>query len=256
MPNMRDWEVVPESRLADSDRCVLEVINQVSPRGLPAVHGIFEGAAELLSGLPQLDPYGARDPDSYLGLYSLSTGRAVPQWPAGEGEVVFAYLHAQHPALDAILNGLATSSARVLAYVSGKRPGQLEAWCSERMVFAFEPLDLERVLASCALCVCHGNVGTSLGVLSRGLPLLMLPWHLENMLLARRIAAVGAGRVIEPEAIAAELAATLAAMLADPAYAKAARAIAQQGTVASVGTMSDHAAARIEALAASARENT
>lgn len=255
MPNMRDWEVVPEARLADSDRRVLDTINAVLPQPLTAVHGIFDDAMPLLSGVPELDPYCARDPGAYLGLHSISTGRAVPSWPAGSGPAVFAYLHAQHPGIDAILAVLAASGARVLAYISGKMPEHLESWRSANMVLSAEPVDFDRILEHCVLCVCHGNVGTSLGMLSRGLPLLMLPWHLENMLLARRVAAAGAGRVVQPELIESELASVLAAMLSDPAHAVAARVIAQRGGVASVGTMSDHAAARIEALAASAREH-
>lgn len=255
MPNMREWEVVPEARLADSDRRVLETINAVLPQPLPAVHGIFDGATPLLSGVPELDPYGTRGSDAYLGLHSMSTGHAVTPWPAGDGAAVFVYLHAQHPGLEVILKVLATSGARVLAYVSGKGVAWLDSWRSDRMVFSAEPVDFDRVLGQCALCVCHGNVGTSLGMLARGLPLLMLPWHLENMLLARRVAAAGAGRVLQPEQIESELAGVLAAMLSDPSYAFAARAIAQRGGVTSVGTMIDQAAARIEGLAVSAREH-
>ncbi len=254
-PNMRDWEVVSESRLADSDRRVLEVINAVLPHGLPAVHGIFDGATGLLSGLPQLDPYGRRDPCSYLGLSSVSNGQAVLPWPAGEGPAVFAYLYRQHPRLDAILRGLDESGARVLVSIPDAQPRQLEAYRSGRMVLANERFDLDRVLEPCVLCVCHANVGTSLSMLARGLPLLMLPIHLENMLLARRVAAAGAGRVVQPELIESEMAGALAAMLSDPAHAVAARAIAQRGGATSVGTMRDHAASRIEALAASAREH-
>lgn len=254
-PNMREWEAVPDARLADSDRRVLETINAVLPQPLTAVHGIFDDATPLLSGVPELDPYFARDPGAYLGLHSVTTGHAAPSWPTGSGPAVFAYLHAQHPGLDVILGVLAASGTRVMAYISGKMPAHLESWSSENMVLSAEPVDFDRVLERCVLCVCHGNVGTSLCMLSRGLPLLMLPWHLENMLLARRVAAIGAGQVITPERIESGLAAALAAVLSDPAYTAAARDLAQRGGVASVGTMRDHAAARIEALVASAREH-
>ncbi|MDP1672333.1 MAG: hypothetical protein Q8L65_04340 [Burkholderiales bacterium] len=247
-PNMRPWAAVPTARLADSDKRVLTAINSQLPAAerLEAVHGIFAGVAAFFSGTPELDPYGARDAGDYLGLQALSTGTAVPQWPAGEGAPVFAYLHADYPHVEHALQALAASGARVLVHVLGGNNALAQRHGSACLHFAPGLLDFQRVVKDCALCVCHGNVGTTLGMLQGGRPVLVLPKHLEHFLLGRALERLGAGRVVNPDDPAPDIAAALAAMLGDSAYSRSARALATQ----SVGTMTDRAIARIEVLAA------
>lgn len=253
-PNMRDWEPVPETRLADSDGRVLAVINsQLRSTRLEAVHGIFAGAASFFSGLPELDPYGARDAGDYLGLHARSTGTATPQWLPGEEPAVFAYLHADHPQLEDALQALDASRARVLVYVLGAG-WQAPVLKGGKLVFAEGLIDFGRVVAECAARLCHGNVGTTLGMLRGGKPVLVLPKHLEHFLLGRALQRQGAGRVIPPQEQAPDIGAELAAMLSNPSYGAAARVLAQRGADDSVGTMTGRAVARIEALAASVRE--
>lgn len=243
---------VPPARLADSDRRVLAAINSRLPAAecLAAIHGIFDGATRLFSGVPELDPYGARDPADYLGLQSLSTGHALPQWPAGEGVPVFAYLHADYPHAERALQALAASPARVLVHVLGGSAALVQRHAGARLQFAPGLLDFRRVVAECALCVCHGNVGTTLGMLQAGRPVLVLPKHLEHFLLGRALERLGSGRVVNPDDPAPDIAGALAAMLGDPAYGLSARAFAERHGAQSVGTMIERAVARIEASAA------
>ncbi len=251
MPNMRPWMSVPVERLADSDRRVLAVINQVLPpdRGLHALHEIFAGAARFFSGVPELDAYGARQADDYLGLQSLSTGTAAPVWPQGAGERVFAYLHADYLHTERALQSLAASGAGVLVHVLGNTAALTARFSNAKLQFAPQLLDFRRVVTDCGLCVCHGNVGTTLGMLQGGRPLLVLPKHLEHFLLGGAVERSGAGRVVHPDDNTPDIAGVLAAMLGDPSYGHQARALAQRCAGPSVGTMTDRAVARIEALA-------
>lgn len=257
-PNMRSWVAVPPERLTDSDGRVLAVINAALPAGsgIAALHEIFSGAARFFSGVPELDPYGARPAADYLGLQALSTGDAPPEWPPGDGPRVFAYLHADYRHAERALQALATSGARVLAHVLGGNTAALQPFRSARMVFAPQLLDFRRVVADCNLCVCHGNVGTTLGMLQGGRPVLVLPKHLEHFLLGKAVERIGAGRVVHPDEAAPDIAGALGAMLGDAAYAGSARALAGRYAGESVGTMTDRAVARIEALAAQTAEQT
>lgn len=251
-PNMRPWIAVPQTRLADSDRRVLETINSQLPAAaqLAAIYSIFEGASRFFSGVPELDPYGARDPGDYLGLQSLSTGHAAPQWPEGEGIPVFAYLHADYPHAERALQALAASSARVLVHVLGGNAALMQRHAGARLQFAPGLLDFRLVVAECTLCVCHGNVGTTMGMLQGGRPVLVLPKHLEHYLLGRALEHLGAGRVVNPDDQAPDIAGALAVMLGDPAYGRSARMFAERHGSRSVGTMADRAVARIEASVA------
>jgi len=257
-PNMRDWEAVPAGRLADSDARVLKVINAVRPDAQPlaALHCIFEGAAHFLSGIPELDPYGARPLDDYLGLRAVSAGSAEPSWPEGDGKRIFAYLHAPYPHLERALLALASSGARVLVHLPGGNAALMQKYDGERLRFAPRLLDFSKVVSGCDLCVCHGNVGTTLGMLQAGRPLLMLPMHLENFLIGRSVARAGAGESVHPDAAEPDIAGTLTRMLADPQYRKAAEGFAAREAATSVGTITGRAIARIEALAAQAKDHT
>jgi len=250
-PNMRPWLTVPAERLADSDRRVLDVINQELPadRRLRTLHDIFAGAECFFSGVPELDVYAPRQPGDYLGLQSLSTGTAAPLWPQGAGEPVFAYLHADYRHTGPALQALAASGARVLVHVLGGTAAMTGQYGTERLQFAPQLLDFRRVVAECGLCVCHGNVGTTLGMLHGGRPVLVLPKHLEHYLLGSAVMRVGAGRVVHPDDNAPDIASELATMLGDEAYRRNARALAAHHAGPSVGTMTDRAVARIEALA-------
>ncbi|MBY0268671.1 MAG: hypothetical protein K2X06_02210 [Burkholderiales bacterium] len=250
-PNMRPWMTVPAERLADSDRRVLAVINQVLPpgRGLGALHHIFAGAACFFSGVPELDSYIPRQPADYLGLQALSTGTAAPVWPEGAGERVFAYLHADYIHVERSLQALAASGARVLVHVLGNGAALAARYGSERLQFAPQLLDFRRVVAECGLCVCHGNVGTTLGMLKGGRPVLVLPKHLEHYLMGCAVMRLGAGRVVHPDDKTPDIASELRAMLGDDSFRRNAAALAQRHAGSSVGTMTERAVARIEILA-------
>lgn len=249
--NMRPWLDVPQARLADSDRRVLEVINTVLPQGrrLETLPALFDGAARFFSGVPELDPYGPRDPSDYLGLLSLSTGSALPQWPAGDGPRVFAYLHADYVHAGAVLHALAAADARVLLHVLGGDNRALQRFTGERLALAPALMEFSRVVAESDLCVCHGNAGTTLGMLGGGRPLLILPKHLENHLLGIAVQRNGAGLVASPDA-APDVGGMLRTLLSDPRYGAAAKSLAHRSSSAAIGTITMRAAARIEALAA------
>lgn len=252
--NMRPWVQVPQARLADSDRRILEVLATVLPPAQRpgSLAALFDGAARFFSGIPELDPYGPRDNGDYLGLHAVSTGSAAPEWPAGDGPRVFAYLHADYPHVETVLQALAASQARVLAHVLGGDAGMTARFSNERLVLAPGLLDFDKVVSTCELCVCHGNAGTTFGMLGGGRPLLVLPKHLEHFLLGAALQRAGAGLVVAPDAVP-DVEGLLKSLLGDRRYADAARRLAGRSPSASVGTIADRAVARIEALAARTR---
>ena len=92
------------------------------------------------------------------------------------------------------------------------------------------------VLPHAEVVVCHGGSGTTLGALAAGVPLVFTPLFADQPENARRVAAVGAGIVVdprEPDAMRsaidpADLRDAIATVLADDAYAQAAGSIAAE----------------------------
>ena len=82
------------------------------------------------------------------------------------------------------------------------------------------------VLAHAAAVVCHGGAGSTLGALAAGLPLVVVPLFADQPYNARRVAAVGAGAVVVPDATAIREA--VQRVLDDKSYGAAARALAAE----------------------------
>ena len=251
-PAMRSWVEVPRERLASSDAAVLKAINASLPDDVPAlgaVHEIFADATRLYTGVPVLDPYGAREAGDYLGLYNGTIASRAPSWPGGEGARVFVYLHADYPQLDHALAALAESGSRCLVYLLGGSPARWQKYQGPRLVFSAEPVDVAAAAADSEACVCHGGAGMINSVLRAGKPLLLVPSQLEQFLVAKRVEKLGCARVVHPDEEKPDLAGALAGLLGDPAAARAAREFALRHREPAVDTIVERAAGRIEALA-------
>ena len=99
-----------------------------------------------------------------------------------------------------------------------------------------------------SLVIGHGGHGTTMQALAHDVPLVLMPMHplLDQPMVARSVAAAGAGRVVPKKATAAELTPVITEMLAEgPHRAAAARLGAQIRALPGATYSADH----IEALA-------
>lgn len=248
-PNMRDWLDVPLHRLQDSDTRVVATINAALAPDAPPIASLpdmFEVADHLFVGMPELDPYGPREPGHYLGLHGGRSGSEPAQWPAGEGPRVFAYVKADYPHIQACMEALAAAPARCLVNLSGATAQMVERYRSPRLSFSAGHVDIDHALAQCDVLVCQSGLGTVNAALRSGKPLLLLPSQLEQFLLARNVEKLGAGLLIHPESKMPDIAGSLARLLADPVFTQCARALAQRCATPPVAGIVDHVVTRIE----------
>lgn len=83
--------------------------------------------------------------------------------------------------------------------------------------------DHDHLLPSCTAVVTHGGLGTTLRALAHGKPLLLLPLGRDQDFNARRVVEFGAGVKLPPQAMPAEIASALRALIIKPHFANAAR---------------------------------
>lgn len=191
---------VPAARLADSEQRVTAVANGVldrlaAPR-LGCVADLFEVEADCIAAFPELDHYPARPAAAYVGpLFSLRAA-APAQWPAGPGPRVFAYLKPAHRAFEPMLAALGALDAPVLVHAPGVSARTMKTHQSATLSFSVAPVDMEAARAGCELAVCHAGIGTCAAMLLAGRPMLLLPAHTEQEMMARRIEALGAAVVL------------------------------------------------------------
>lgn len=253
-PNMRSWVQVPEERLLDSDARVLATINAALPAGsepLTRISRIFSGAARFFIGVPETDVYGARTETTYLGLAGVSAGAGgiVPDWPAGAGKRLFVYLRADCPQTDAAMTALAGSGSRIIAYINGASPAALRRYAGQGATVVTERVDLEQLFRKTDLCVTHGP-GTTLAALRQGVPVLVLPQHLENFLFALTLQRIGVCGLLRPEGEPGDIRMLLAEMLQNDSYRVRAREFADRYSSPAIDTIIDRVIAQVESLVA------
>ncbi len=78
----------------------------------------------------------------------------------------------------------------------------------------------------CDLIISHGGHGTALNALRAGVPLLMLPQHMEQLLVTERVAVAGAGLGVFPTHIESSFEHVLFTLLMSPQYRAAAQQVA------------------------------
>lgn len=174
----------------------------------------------------------------------------LPDWWAGSDApllyatfgTVLGYMSIAADVYRMVLAAVKDTRARVLLTVGhrfdramlGSVPANVhvEAW-----------VDQVEVLGHADAVVCHGGSGTALGALAAGVPLVVVPVFADQFENARRIAATGAGLVVENATQSARgsrrpidaraaprVADSIEAVLGDASYRRRARAIAAEMT--------------------------
>jgi UDP:flavonoid glycosyltransferase YjiC (YdhE family) len=123
---------------------------------------------------------GSREPLVYLTFGSITGGFA---------HASAVYRAALAAVADLPVRALLTAGRDLDIDGLGPVPGNVhvEAWVPQ-----------QDVLASASVVVCHGGSGTTFGTLSAGIPLVIVPMFADQPANARRVAATGAGLVVEP----------------------------------------------------------
>jgi UDP:flavonoid glycosyltransferase YjiC (YdhE family) len=234
LASFREWETVPPQRLERSESLVLDTCNALlAARGQPRLdhlHELFQCDETFLATVPELDPFErrARDPASrYWGALAPASHGRPADWPHGAGPAVFAYLKSEYRGLGDVLKALKAGPWRVLACIPGLTPSTVAEVSGPNLRVMVEPIDMAEVCRSCSAALCHAGPGTATTLLHAGKPLVLLPMHAQQHLLARRVQALGAGLHLA-EGHAAQAGASLQRVLERPSFAEAARALARR----------------------------
>jgi len=161
-------------------------------------------------------------------------------WPGDDRPLVYvtfgsvtASVPAAAPIYDVALEAVAGLPARVLM-TTGEAMDQGRLSAPGPHVHVARWVAQAEVLGHARVVVCHGGSGTTLGALAAGVPLVVTPLFADQPQNGRRVAAVGAGVVVDAgdegavrSAVdPAELRDAIATVVADDAYIRAAAGIA------------------------------
>ena len=216
--------------LQHDDEQVLKVIQAAQARiagSLPlcGLRDIYAQAdAIFLMTWPELDPFGPRSGERYLGVNALAAQQA-PAWPEGGGAKVFGYLQVI-PAMERLLKDLHASDICALIYVRNLPESLRAQFSGERMRFIDHLVDLRQVAQTASWVLHHGNHSTMAAFLAAGVPQLVIPRHQEHLFAALRLVSQGCGAMAFQDQTA--FTAAIGAMGGNPQLKPCAQTVARQ----------------------------
>jgi hypothetical protein len=238
---------------------VLENANRVmdaagGPR-LGVLLDLFRCERRWLTTFAELDHYGPRPSERYVGpIGDVERGQLL-EWPDGCSHKIFAYLRPHTPDLAPILRSLAGCDAAVVCYGPGIPSEQTDPLVSSRFVIASQPVDLTSLLPGTSLCVSYAPAGTVTSTLLRGVPQLLAPAHVEAQLTAHRVECMGAGLTLRDGPDEQRVTATLHRLLNSAKYATRAAAFAAHHRGFDSGHAADNIVDDIETLVSLRRQS-
>jgi UDP:flavonoid glycosyltransferase YjiC (YdhE family) len=223
MPIIRPWQQIPPERLFASEQRALDSANAAS-RSIGAepmnhLYELFDVEENILATLPELDHYGARPDTRYWGPIFQNAGGHLPRWPEAQGtRKIFVYIRPGSAAFSPLVTALRRLNLSTLWFAPGLRDDALAQLRSPTLEFIRDPVDIAAVSALADAAVLHGGHGTTAAMLLAGVPVLLLPEHVEQLLLGRNVAALGAGAALNIGSPGLQIAEILQRITNDPRY--------------------------------------
>jgi len=254
LPNMRPWLAPAPGVLDALENQALASINAVlhhfGQPPLEAVAQLFDVAEDTLLGFPELDHYADRGPARYWGnLPDAGVGEA-PAWPGLPGKRIFAYLRIGTPHHEAVLATLRTLGQPSVVFFPDAPAALLARYAAPHLVFSAQPLALAQTAREADAAITYAGMSTVASFLLKGKPVLLLPGHLEQFLLARRVEEMGAGLIVNPEHAPSDLELKLRRVLFESDFSLNAQAFARKYANFPQDTVITNLIHRIEEVAA------
>ncbi|WP_455203509.1 glycosyltransferase [Kaarinaea lacus] len=232
MPSLRPWLKIPEKSLIDSEQRVLNIINEalksLHVSTLNQLHDMFNVMENFLCTFKELDHYPQRENAVYWGPRFSSEGGTQVQWPRGATRKVFAYLYASYPHLEMVLDALKANENSIVVHCSGISMSLVRKYSAANLEFIAQPADQKQIAKECDLVICHAGHGMVSAMLLAGCPILLLPMHLEQMLLAHNVANLKAGIMILPEQAKPNFKKAIKTLLSESSFKQAAQTFAKK----------------------------
>lgn len=186
--------MVPEARLFASLCQALTALGYAAPEDWQSAFsgGISPSNSQrLVVSFPELDPYhGIRQEQVFKPLDPLPDGATRPL-----GKRVFAYLGAELPGLNALLQSLTQLDCEVECYVRGAPPNIYRFLDAQGVMVHQSPPDLAERLPLASHVVSQGGTGMAHSALAAGRPHGIFALHGESRLTAQALIELGAGQI-------------------------------------------------------------
>lgn len=183
-------------------------------------HEVLEADRTLLTTTPQLDHYTTRKNGNYIGTLSYIDGGTKLPWPESKGKRIFAYLRAESKFFVSTLQAFHALSKDHSILVSAPNISQknIHTLTTKGLTIIDSAIHIASIREQCDLAICHAGIGTVSAFLQVGVPLMLLPNHVEQWMMAQCILRIGAGAMPKGEASSVLMQRAIIAMLTTPSF--------------------------------------
>jgi UDP-N-acetylglucosamine:LPS N-acetylglucosamine transferase len=237
-----------DAQALQSANRVLEAY-QATP--LTSLCDLFRTERRWLTTFAELDQYGPRPQEIYVGpIGTVDRGEPV-KWPQGFRHRVLAYLRPGIADPVRILRALSEEKdAAVICAAPGMPPEISEGLARPGFQFVPRPVNFQALLSQASVFVSYAPAGSVTQALLAGVPQLMVPMHVEAQMTAVRVESLGAGLMLRGEATEREIAAALRRVLDERCFKVRALVFASRHRAFDRAAACDRIVAEIERLAA------
>lgn len=232
LPSLRPWERIAQDRLLLSESVAVGNINDVlvscQTQPLARFADVFQAPHRILLTFPELDHYGERCEENYVGPLYEMLGAPQIEWPNGGcGLRIFAYLRPWVPGVTALLLALQKTGCSVVCVLPGPPSVWLQQFQTPLLRVVSTVVSLEPLLPTADLVIGYGS-GLIAAALLAGVPLLLVPRWSEQYLSAQRVEALGAGLMMRGEPNQTSYSSIISTLLGTPGFRQGARAFAKK----------------------------
>jgi UDP:flavonoid glycosyltransferase YjiC (YdhE family) len=253
LPGMRFWESHSMKELDALEQQVLQSVATVLARygckPLDSVSELFDVIEDTLLGFPELDHYAERGAARYWGNLPDAGIGTAPPWPGVPGKRIFAYLRRDLPHHEAALAALHALGLPAFVCFPDVPAELLARYAAPHLVVSSAPIDVVRAARETDIGLTYGSLNTTTCLLLAGKPLLILPGHLEQFMMARCVEDMGAGLLVHPQRPGTDIRVKLHEILTVPGYAFNAMAFAHKYSKISQAGVIANLVRRIEEIA-------
>lgn len=248
---MAYWEPAEHSRCAAYDALLLAPANQalglLGDEPLKRLPDLFKGVQSVILSLPELAHYDGYPPQTLaVGPTFIDDVGATPPWPDGDGPKVFAYLSAGHAEFEPLMVALRSTGWPALVHAKGISADAVKRFCSASLTIHPQALHMAHVLEQATLVISHASLGTVSAAALAGQVQLVLPEHMEQTMVSRRVERAGIGLAVTRSSQGHDFGRLLKRLVTEPGFRISAQALAQRHRGSSSALSAQHVADQVE----------
>jgi hypothetical protein len=234
MPVFRYWQQHDTEVIRKREDRLVKTINEslkrLRAKPLKNFAQAIETDKEFLCTFKELDHYKERNDSKYYGaLFSTNTGERI-EWRMKALRRIFVYMDPSRPPFAVCMEALRKlpESFDVIAACPGLPATAIKKLEKSSLRIVGGPVMLENLLEDCSLAITNGSSGLCHGLALAGIPMLMLPLHVEQIMSARAVGRSGMGLALLGQLTPAHIATKIEQILADDKFTDNAKDVARR----------------------------